>query len=67
MRYSCTIEHYEAHIALHKAWTDAVGTEGYVKSSWMELARALHCRCRGGCLASPPPLARTDQLNRSEP
>jgi hypothetical protein len=26
---------------LHKLWTKAVGTEGYVKAEWLELERAI--------------------------
>lgn len=30
-----------AHLSLHRCWTNAVGTERYRKSDWMELERAL--------------------------
>jgi len=33
MKYSCTAEHYAAHVALHREWSLAVGTPGYDKSA----------------------------------
>lgn len=54
--YSCSVEHYAAHVALHREWTDAVGTPGYDKRAWKERERLLHVGCRGGCLVNPPPL-----------
>jgi len=30
------------HKSLHKLWTNAVGTEGYVKDDWMDLERNIH-------------------------
>jgi hypothetical protein len=57
MRYSCTAEHYAAHVALHSEWSAAVGTPGYDKKAWMERSSLLHAGCGGGCLTNPPPLA----------
>ena len=56
LTYSCTVEHYAAHVALHKAWTAAVGREGYNKQIWCDAEQSLHEHCRGGCLVNPPPL-----------
>lgn len=31
-----------AHLALHKLWTKAVGTDGYVKQEWKDLDLAIY-------------------------
>ena len=41
----------DAHAALHRCWTKAVGTPGYNKDDWKLIERQLHTKCRCGCLA----------------
>lgn len=57
MKYSCTAEHYAAHIALHVEWIAAIGTPEYDRKAWVERGSLLHAECGGGCLTNPPPLA----------
>lgn len=42
--------HDDAHAALHRLWSRAVGTAGYDKADWKLLERQLHAACKGGCL-----------------
>lgn len=55
-KYSCSVEHYTAHVELHRQWSAAVGQPFYDKKQWNARSNALHARCSGGCLANPPPL-----------
>jgi len=38
---SVLLSYYAAHAALHALWSEAVGTPGYDKRSWMALSNSL--------------------------
>lgn len=42
--------HDDAHAALHRCWSAAVGTDKYNKNDWKLIERQIHAYCSGGCL-----------------